>query len=306
MILDVHAHLYPPEYLDAIGRPEIPPRRAAALADQTLEERLGLMDRAGVTAQVLSVAQAQPYLESPVASAAAATMVNDIYAAVVQAHPGRFYAFGALPMTAPDAAVAEIGRVYDDLGMLGVTIGCSISGRAVDDERFDPVLRELDRREAVVFLHPVGQAFVCGMGDFGLDWLIGAPIEDSVAAMRIVLSGVAGRYPGIQWIVPHLGGIMPFLYQRITRTTGGRMDALNRMWFDTVAGTEPAFACTVAALGTDRLVYGTDYPYATDEGYLRRLSYLDEQGWPEEEVRQIKGERLARLLKLDLARDARQ
>jgi 6-methylsalicylate decarboxylase len=304
VILDVHAHLYPPEYLDVIGRPEIPPRRAAALADQTLEERLALMDRAGVTAQVLSVAQAQPYLESPAAAAAAAAMVNDIYAAVVRDHPGRFYAFGALPMTAPDAAVAEVGRVYDDLGMLGVTLGCSINGRAIDDELFAPVLRELDRRAAVVFLHPVGQAFVCGMDDFGLDWLIGAPIEDSVAAMRIVLSGVAGRYPGIQWIVPHLGGIMPFLYERITRTTGGRLDALKRMWFDTVAGAAPAFACTVAALGTDRLIYGTDYPYATDEGYLRRLSYLDEQDWPEEEVRQIKGERLARLLKLDLARNA--
>jgi aminocarboxymuconate-semialdehyde decarboxylase len=301
VILDVHAHLYPTEYLEMIGRPEIPPRRAAALADQSLQERLELMDRAGVTAQVLSVAQAQPYLDSPEASNAAAVAVNDIYAGVVEAHPGRFYAFGALPMTAPDAAIAEIGRIYGDLNMLGVTIGCSVAGRALDDESFDPILRELDRREAVVFLHPIGDAFVCGMGDFGLDWLIGAPIEDSVTAMRLILSGVAEKYGNIQWIVPHLGGILPFLYQRITRTIGGKLEALRRMWFDTVAGAEPAFATTTAAFGADRLLYGTDYPYATEQGYLRRLTYLDEQGLSENEVREIKGERLARLLKLDLA-----
>ncbi|GAA5190228.1 amidohydrolase family protein [Rugosimonospora acidiphila] len=303
MIIDVHAHLYPESYLAMIGRPEIPPRRAAALADQSLEQRLELMDRAGVTAQVLSVAQAQPYLASDEASVAAAVAVNDIYAGVVGEFPGRFYAFGALPMTVPGAAVVEAGRVFEELGMLGVTVGCSVAGRALDDELFAPVFAELDRREAVVFLHPIGDAFVCGMGDFGLDWLIGAPIEDSVAAMRLVLSGMAERYAGIQWIVPHLGGVFPFMWGRVTRTTGGRLEALRRMWFDTVAGAEAAFACTTAALGSERLLYGTDYPYADERGFLRRLSYLDEQGWSEQEVREIKGERLARLLKLDLTAD---
>lgn len=193
-------------------------------------------------------------------------------------------------------AVAELDRCVDDLAMVGVTIGCTVGGLPLDDPRFEPVLQELDRRRAVVFLHPIGNAFVCGMGEYGLDWLVGAPFEDSVTALRLAFSGVADRFAGIQWIVPHLGGTIPFLIGRITRTTGTRGDALSRMWFDTVAGADAALPCACAAFGADRLLYGTDYPYADEAGYFRRLRCLEEIGLTEDEVREVQGDRAAQLL----------
>ncbi|WP_345629996.1 amidohydrolase family protein [Rugosimonospora acidiphila] len=307
MIVDVHAHYYPQNYLESIGRPDLPPRPAAGLANQSLEERLELMDRAGVTAQVLSVSQAQPYLATAEDSAAAATIGNDEYAAVVEKYQGRFYAFGTLPMTSTDAAIAEVRRVFDDLNFVGVTLGCTVAGKQLDDPSFDPILAELHRREAVVFLHPQGESVPPGFEDFRLNWLIGAPIEDSATALRLIFSGVAEKYSNIQWIVPHFGGIIPLLHERIRRQTGNKLSALRSMWFDTVAGAgAESFACAAATLGADRLLYGTDYPYSpNNDEFVERLTYLDGLGLSEDELREIKGARVARLLKLDVAKHAR-
>jgi hypothetical protein len=90
MIIDVHAHYYPRRYLELIGRPELPPTEAAALAGQDIAERLVLLDRTGVDTQVLSVSQAQPYLPDPSAAAEAARVVNEEYIGLCDAYRGRF------------------------------------------------------------------------------------------------------------------------------------------------------------------------------------------------------------------------
>jgi predicted TIM-barrel fold metal-dependent hydrolase len=110
MIIDVHAHYYPARCLDLIGRPDLPPRAAAELARQSIGERLDLLDRAGIDTQILSVSQAQPYLPGSRAAAAAAAVANDLYADLCQAHPGRFYAFAALPLPHVGESLAELAR----------------------------------------------------------------------------------------------------------------------------------------------------------------------------------------------------
>ena len=122
MIVDVHAHYYPVEYVERIGRPELPLPNVAPLRDQSIEDRLALMDRVGIDVQVLSVSQAQPYLSNAADSADAATLGNDLYVELCRQHPRRFFTLAALPLPYVDETLAEIERVGDDPHVVGVTI----------------------------------------------------------------------------------------------------------------------------------------------------------------------------------------
>lgn len=300
MVIDVHAHYYPREYLERIGRPELPPAVAAALAGQNVTGRLALLDRAGIDAQVLSVSQAQPYLPAGREAAEAAKLANDLYVDLCSRHAGRFYTFAALPLPHPGESLDEIARVHDSAWVVGVTLGCSVAGRQLDDPVFDPVFAELDRRHSVVFLHPVGQETTPWLAGHNLEWLVGAPFEDTAAALRLILGGVLDRYPGIRFIVPHLGGTIPFLLSRVTRKSSDQITAgLRSLYYDTVSGSPEALACSCRAFGAGRHLFGTDYPYCDEEQFAHHLSYLEDAGLSAADVTGIRGATALSLLRLD-------
>jgi 6-methylsalicylate decarboxylase len=297
MIIDVHAHYYPPRYLDLIGRPGLPPMAAAALAGQSTGERLALLGRVGIDTQVLSVSQAQPYLADPRAAAEAAKVANDEYAELCDAHRGRFLTFAALPLPHIDQALAEIDRAAAAESVVGYTMGCSVAGRQLDDPVLEPVFADLDRRGAVIFLHPVGQEGTPWLGGHNLAWLVGAPFEDTAAALRLILAGLPQRYPNLRFIIPHLGGTVPFLISRITRKSAAEIiSGLRAMYYDTVSGSAEALASGYRLFGPGRLLFGTDYPYCDEPQFRHHLSYLADAGLDGDQVRKISGGAAAALL----------
>src|SRR5262249_49492716 len=156
---------FPAEYIDLM-------RRAGRMANEmalrlpgsllTLDERVDLLTEVGIDMQVLSVAQRQPSLPKEADAVEAARLVNDIYADVCRRYPAPFTASGAIPLPHGDAAVAEGERCVGSLGMVGITLGCSIFGRPLDDPAFEPFWAELNRRGTVVFLHPIGMGVLEG------------------------------------------------------------------------------------------------------------------------------------------------
>ena len=297
MIIDVHAHYYPPRYLELIGRPGLPPTAAAVLAGQSIGERLALLDQAGIDTQVLSVSQAQPYLPDPGRAAEAAKAGNDLYAELCAAHPGRFLAFAALPLPHLDQSLAEIARVAAVPSVAGFTLGCSVAGRQLDDPVLGPVLAELNRRGSVVFLHPVGQEDTPWLAGHNLAWLVGAPFEDTAAALRLVLAGIPDRYPDLRFIIPHLGGTIPFLLARVTRKSAAQITrGLRGMYCDSVSGSAEALASASRVYGAGRLLFGTDYPYCDEPQFRHHLSYLSDAGLDPAELAQVKGGTAAVLL----------
>ena len=297
MVIDVHAHYYPSEYLARIGRPELPPVAAAALAEQGVGERLELLDRTGVDTQVLSVSQAQPYLPDVREAADAAMLANDLYIDLCARHPRRFLTFAALPLPHVDEALEEIARVGDDPHVVGVTLGCSVAGHQLDDPVLEPVYEELDRRRSVVFLHPVGQESTPWLSGHNLAWLVGAPFEDTAAALRLVLGGVLERHASIRFIVPHLGGTIPFLLARVARKSDDRIaQGLRSFYYDTVSGSPDALTCSCHAFGSGRLLFGTDYPYCDEEQFAHHLGYLEEANLGAEELDAIRGATASSLL----------
>ena len=148
----------------------------------TLDERVDMLRDAGVDLQVLSIGAQQADFAKAEEATAVAKWANDFYADIAKGYDGRFAAFASTPMPHVDAAIDEVGRCLESLGMLGVNTGTSIAGRSLDDPEFEPFFAELNRRQAVLFLHPLGVGGP-NMDAYGLDFMVGVCCEDTVASV---------------------------------------------------------------------------------------------------------------------------
>jgi 6-methylsalicylate decarboxylase len=290
MRIDVHAHYWTEDYLDLLvdlGKADAGAARGlGAGGGAELEARLRLMDHAGIEMQVLSASPQMPYAENKSKAARAARFVNDRYAELVQAHPDRFRAFAALPMPHLEESIGEMGRALDQLGMAGVAMNTTVLGRALVEPDFEPVFAELNRRGAVLYLHPAGNSACTPLiRDYHLTWMVGAPVEDTISIMQLITGGLPTRYPDITIINSHLGGALPMLLQRADDQYGWEAPdtperpsvAARRMWYDTVGhGHVPALRCAIDSFGADRLLLGTDFPYENGDTFVRAIDYIND------------------------------
>ncbi len=218
MRIDVHAHYWTDDYIDLLvdlGQAGAVMARGIGAGDGAeLEARLRLMDRAAVEMQVLSACPQLPYGEDEKKAARAARFVNDQYAELVQARPSRFRAFAALPMPHLDESISEMGRALDELGMAGVSMNTTVLGHPLVEPGFEPVFAELNRRGAVLYLHPAGNG-ACSplISDYHLTWMVGAPVGDTISIMQLITAGIPTRYPDIKIINSHLGRPVPLAWR---------------------------------------------------------------------------------------------
>jgi predicted TIM-barrel fold metal-dependent hydrolase len=290
MRIDVHAHYWTEDYIDLLvdlGQAgAVAARGIGAGGGAELDARLALMDRAGVDMQVLSACPQLPYGGDRQTAVTAARFVNDQYADLVQAHPDRFRAFAALPMPHLDQSVGELRRALGELGMAGVAMNTTVLGRALVEPEYEPVFAELNRRGAVLYLHPAGNG-ACSplIASYHLTWMAGAPVEDTISVLHLITHGIPARFPDIKIINSHLGGALPMLLQRADDqyrweapdTPEPPSVAARRMWYDTVGhGHVPALRCAIDSLGADRLLLGTDFPYENGDIFVRAVDYIND------------------------------
>jgi predicted TIM-barrel fold metal-dependent hydrolase len=299
MIIDIHAHLTPDLYLalcETLGG-SFENRYTGHPDPVGLEERFVLMAEAGVGRQILSPTTA-PYGANETEGVAAARLINDHFAAVCDDNPQHLSFWASLPLPHVDSSLAELARGMDELGAVGVALGCFCLGESIASRAFEPVYAELNRRNAIVFLHPC-QNGICShhVNDWGLTVCAGASLEDSLAAMHLIAAGIPGRYPGIEFIVPHFGGIMPMLLNRLD----GQMPQADlvekpsvtarRFHYDTVGwGSRAALLAAVEAFGAGQIVTGSDYPVLLrHESYKQTFDNVRHSGLPSHVVEQILG-----------------
>ncbi|MCQ8771655.1 amidohydrolase family protein [Streptomyces telluris] len=313
MAIDIHAHAWTDAYLDLLqgyGKTDTATQRGlgAGVSDADMEARFELMDAAGITLQVLSVTPQSPHFTDREHAVRAARTANDLYADVVQRWPDRFRAFAALPFPHTDAALEELARALDELNMAGACTTTSVLGRSVADPAFEPVFAELDRRGSVLYVHPAGTGAESPLiAGHRLTWTIGAPVEDTVAVMHLILAGVPSRYPRLKVVISHLGGALPMVLARADNQYLWEAPdipekpslAARRMWYDTVGhGHVPALWAAVESLGADRLVLGTDFPYQAGEQFLAATGYIRYSGLPDAQATAILDENATRLITL--------
>jgi len=314
MIIDVHAHYFPVEYLDRLdlyGGSQVTglirKMKLEFRGSSGIDAHLRTMDRSKVDMQILSISGQLPYFAKENDAVDAARFGNDLYASIVRDFPKRFAAFACTPLPHAKAAIDETRRALDELGMVGVTAGTFVLGRTIADPAFDEFFAELNRRKAVLFIHPTGGSLGSQLIESTrLAWPVGAPLEDTVCLLQFMQANFPIRFPDIKIILPHLGGFAPFLAARLDQLQDHFLPQsamapslqAKYFWFDTVNANPSALRCARETLGKDHLLMGTDYPFWRDGAFQLCVDYVGESGLPAGEVEEILGGNAKRLLRL--------
>jgi predicted TIM-barrel fold metal-dependent hydrolase len=274
---------------------------------ESIDRRLAMMDEAGVERQVFCPPTLTPYSQDQSEAVGAARLYNDIVHDLVRSHPSRFAAFVSLPLPHIDASLEEMARGLDRLGMVGVSMTCSVFDRSAAEAEFEPLYEEMNRRGTLLFYHPC-QNGICSpmLNDYGFTLAVGASLEDTVVVLHLIKRHVVERFPNIKIIVPHLGGLLPMQLARLDSQawTPDLPEApsvtARRLYYDTVGwGSQAALLCAHRAFGAEHLVTGSDFPVLLSaETYARTFAYINESDLPREDIDAILHRNAASLLGL--------
>ena len=261
----------------------------------SIDDRLAAMDVNGIDMQVLSLTNF-PQFAPKHEAADLARAANDHLADIVAKHPDRFGGFATLPWQDSDAAVREIERSVNDLGLTATMLsGHPADDALADDARFDPLLARLAELHVPLYIHPgppfpeVQQNYYAGFDDevtsrFSLaGW--GWHNEAGIQVVRLILSGAFDRHRDLQVISGHWGEMVPFFLQRMDDVMPSELTGLSRSISQTyrehVSVTPsgllytPHFEFIQKVLGNDRIMFAVDYPYLTMTGAREWLENLD-------------------------------
>lgn len=313
--IDTHAHLWPAAYLEELAKSagkdkdsvEIAKGIGAGDSEEEMAKRIAMMDKAGVEFQILSGTPQTPQWGGEAVALKLAQTLNNGYADIIKRYPGRFRAYGCVPLPYTEASVKEARRCIEELGFDGIALNTIITQEfSPADKRFEPLYVELNRLKTVLYIHPTG----CGanspmINDFGLEWVIGANVEDMVATLQILKKGLPQKYPDIQFHIAHLGGVLPFVMQRIEDNytdwhsfEQSPWKTLDNFWFDTAGSHAPALRCTIDTFGSERVVMGSDFPYFQNDKYTRAVTYVQNAGLDEQTTENILRNNALKLFKL--------
>jgi predicted TIM-barrel fold metal-dependent hydrolase len=281
-LVDVHAHFLTDRYLtEARQAGHERPDGMPAWPAWSEQRHLEVMDANGIAKAVLSISS--PGVHFAADPADLARHVNDFAATVTARHPDRFGFFASLPLPDVPAALAEVDRAFA-LGAAGVVVESNTGGRYLGTPEFEPVLAELDRRRAVVFVHPTSPPGWQAVSPDRPRPMLEFPFDTTRTVADLLFTGALTRHPDIRWVIPHCGGTLAVLADRIDlfRTTFTPDDGpttrelLSRLWYD-LAGTPfpnqvPALT---AIVGTDHLVYGSDFCFTPPRAVERQAASID-------------------------------
>jgi predicted TIM-barrel fold metal-dependent hydrolase len=271
--IDFHFHLIPKFYQEAVYEAGTGPL-IGRYPDWSPERALDLMDAHSIEVALTSLAQPGVQFGDPVRALALARRCNDYAAELVARWPKRFGAFAVVPMWDIGDAIAEVGYALDVLGHQGVCLFASYGERFLGDPYFDPLMEELDRRQAVVFVHP---AFHPSSRKLELPWpgfMMEYLFDTTRAAVNLVFSGATERFPRIRFVLAHAGGLVPYFAWRLS--VSPMIDPrlphiapeqifarLGHFWYDTaLCPTRETMACLAGVARPQQVVFGTDWPFA--------------------------------------------
>jgi len=287
-VIDVHNHYYPPAFLDALraggggitvrddaeGNPALYSPgdiNVAVRGHRDIAYREEVLAREGVDRQLISLTCPGTLLETPARSVELARLVNDALAEIMATRGQRFTALATLPLNDPAASLAEFARVTR-MGFKGVMLMGNVNCTALADRRFWPLWERASDAGAVMYIHPTFPLGVEAMREYWLMPLVGFLFDTTLAAAHLVFAGIPERFPGIRWVLGHLGGTIPYLVERLDR--GFEMFAdcrkdlkqppsvhLKKFYYDTVNFDPRAIRLAIDFAGVSQILAGSDYPH---------------------------------------------
>lgn len=278
--IDVHQHLLPPEFLAALERHGL---SAWAPAPWSSQGALALMDRHEIATGMLSLSTPGPHMGDDAEARLLAKQVNERLAELVKGRPDRFGMFASVPLPDIDGSLEAIRHAYDDLNTDGVILLASNEGKYLGDPAFEPVMAELDRRSAVVFVHPghLSGPSVPGLHPSLVDFLL----DTTRAAVNLALQGVPRRYPDLKIMLSHAGGFLPYAAYRVANLANvvnqqvdpdELLKSLSTFYFDTALSGSPTVLPSLMAFARPgHVLFGSDWPYCPDKNIGSFTGNLD-------------------------------
>ena len=307
LTVDIHQHVIPDFYWEASNEDGnaaggiTPPR-------WSLDGAIAYLDEAGIDVAFPSISTPGVHFGDDAAARALARRVNEYLAGIKRDRPDRFGGFAALPLPDVDGSLEALEYAFDVLDLDGVSLMTNAGGSYLGDSRFNPVFDELQRRAAVVFVHPTASpdpiAHTLGLPDALLDY----PVDTSRAIAKLHYSNTFARTPEVKYVFVHAGGTIPFVASRFAivdemnviggeQERGAFVDTLPRLYWDTASAfSDPVLHMMRSVTGLGNVVFGTDYPYPRDAISIGGLRQIRSTAELDDERSGVLGASAARLI----------
>jgi len=327
--IDVHGHLLVPEVNAlAAGHPREEADAAAeraAFSAHSIElnqaqikrvlpqltdvsRRLEDMTASQVTHQIVGPMPMHRYWAAPDLALQLTRTVNASVATHCAQAPTQLRGLGTLPLQHPDLAITELEYAVKELGLRGVSVSTNADGRELADPTFDAVWEAAAELGAVVFIHPWGCSLGARLGENFLGNTVGQPVETTLALSHLIFAGTLDRHPTLKLLAAHGGGYLPTYIGRSDHAWHHRPDAhtcaeppsayLRKLWYDALVYTPAALRHLVEAVGVDRIMLGSDYPF--DMGITDAPARAQDAGLDEDDVTRILSTNAADLFDIDV------
>ncbi|WP_220813535.1 amidohydrolase family protein [Pseudomonas paralcaligenes] len=285
--IDVHHHVIPPAFVATMQVKGIEKVAGAPLPRWTPEKSIAVMDANGIQTAITSLSAPGVHFGGGAAQAVdLARRCNEFSAGMVAQYPGRFGFFAVLPMPFTAQACSEAIHALDVLKADGVVLLGSTDGHFLGDPLFDELMSELDRRRAVVFVHPNLHETSVNIGLDMPGFLIEFLCDTTRAAINLILSGTQEKYPNTRWVLAHAGGFLPFVAGRLgtvnipdlqRHAPQGVQYYIERFYFDTaLSPSRYSMVALKELVDPSHILFGSDFPFAPAPASALQCRTLDE------------------------------
>jgi predicted TIM-barrel fold metal-dependent hydrolase len=284
MLTDVHHHAIPDFYADAMRKEGMEEIDGFPIPEWSVDRTLALMESAGIGFAILSVSAPGVSFLHGSRARGLAMQCNDFLSSLQRQYPDKLGFFATVPLDDSLEAVQEAERALDTLGAQGVCLLTNHRGSYPGDDRFWPLYGMLNAHKARVFLHPTRpvQERTIGLRPPILDY----PIDTTYAVAHLLTAGVLEKFSGIEWILSHCGGAIPFLSKRLILGDANlgkdlakaqrSAELMQQLRFDTALAFDPAILRLTASASKYDLSFGSDFPFISDEMILREAKTYTE------------------------------
>jgi len=290
-IIDIQSHIIPKSYYDYLSKnSNIPNIKHHTNKDflwyahdlvypiddrmLSIDVKLKAMKKAGIDMQILSIAMPGVDLLDPEVGLNLAKKVNNEIAEISDRHPNNFLGLATVPLQNVGYAIDELERAVKDLNLRGVEIFSNVAGKKLDDKIFWPFYKKAIQLDIPIFLHPTKPMMYSVMNKYGLLGAVGYLFDTTLAILEIIYGGILEKNKKLKIILPHCGSTIPYLIGRIDHQFNINKESRKNIsklpseyfkliYFDTAqAFYKPAFDCFFAFSDKDKMMFGTDYPFA--------------------------------------------
>ena len=286
-LIDVHAHTVPEYYLAAMRPVGVNDCEGFPWPAWSAPTHLGVMERNGISTSILSISAPGLSFTEGAKARELARRVNEGSAELSSKYPGRFGAFALLTLPDVDGALREMEYALDTLKLDGIGLLTNVGGTYLGDAKFDALFEEANRREAVVYTHPVApphyKDLVLGFSASTLEY----PFDTTRMILNMIATGSLRRNPKMKFIVSHGGGAVPFLAERMSNLIAmfsrlnpqvsphEAISQLQSLYYDVTGVSNPVSLASYAKLvPAHRRLYGSDTPFMPEGTILSALTAL--------------------------------